>query len=59
MAKVHVLETSFINNRIVEAGETIDYDGTLSENLVAAEEVVGVAETKASTPASTNRKRAD
>lgn len=33
MPKYLVLETSFINNRIHEAGDEIDYDGIPSTNL--------------------------
>jgi hypothetical protein len=31
--KYRALERSFINNRIVEAGELVEYDGYPSENL--------------------------
>lgn len=33
MAQYRVLEKSFIGNQIVEAGETIEYDGEASDNL--------------------------
>lgn len=33
MAKVRVLQKSFINNQIVEEGEIVDYDGELGPNL--------------------------
>lgn len=33
MAKYKVLERSFINNAIVEAGEIVEYDGEPSSNL--------------------------
>lgn len=33
MAQYRVLETSFINNSIVEEGAIIEYDGQPSENL--------------------------
>ena len=33
MPKYKVLQKSFIGNRLVEEGETIDYDGEPSDNL--------------------------
>lgn len=33
MARYRVLEKSFINNRLVQPGEEIDYDGEASANL--------------------------
>lgn len=33
MAQYKVLEKSFIGNRMVEAGEVIDYDGEAGANL--------------------------
>lgn len=38
MAKYKVLEKSFINNAIVEAGEVIEYDGEASNNLELIDE---------------------
>lgn len=35
MAQYEVLEKSFINNRIVEAGEVVEYDGEPGPNLKA------------------------
>jgi len=37
MPKYHVLEKSYINNRIVEAGEIVEYDGTPGGNLSLVE----------------------
>ena len=33
MPQYRVVQKSFINNRIVEEGEVIDYDGEASDNL--------------------------
>lgn len=33
MPKYKVLQKSFINNKIVEESEVIEYDGEISENL--------------------------
>jgi hypothetical protein len=33
MAKFRVLEKSFINNRIVEPGDVVEYDGKHGKNL--------------------------
>lgn len=38
MAKYRVLEKSFINNTIVEAGEIVEYEGRASGNLELIEE---------------------
>lgn len=37
MAKYRVLTKSFINNAIVEAGDTVDYDGKPGSNLELVE----------------------
>lgn len=41
MAKYRVLEKSFINNTIVEAGEEIEYSGEIAANLELIEEAKG------------------
>lgn len=33
MAQYRVLQKSFIDSRLVEAGETVEYDGEASDNL--------------------------
>ena len=38
MAKVRVLEKSFINNAIREEGDVLEYDGRLGANLELVEE---------------------
>lgn len=38
MAKFKVLEKSFINNAIVEAGEVVEYDGDPGPNLELVKE---------------------
>lgn len=37
MPQVRVLEKSFINNSLVEAGEVVEYDGELGTNLELVE----------------------
>lgn len=52
MAKYRVTERSFINNRLVEAGEIVDYDGEPAGNLEAVkDEAESKAKGKASTKA--------
>lgn len=43
MAKYRVLETSFIDNKLVQPGDEIEYDGEASANLELIEEPEGVA----------------
>lgn len=50
MAKVRVLEKSFINNAVVEEGAVIDYDGELGPNLELVE-VSGKGRKSKDTPA--------
>jgi hypothetical protein len=52
MPKYQVLKKSFIGNRVVEAGETIDFDGQPSDNLKAvADEKKHAARKSAEKPA--------
>ena len=51
MAKYKVLELSFINNAIVDAGAVIEYDGEPGPNLELIEEAKP-AKTKAAEPTS-------
>lgn len=39
MALYKVLEKSYINNSIVEAGDTVEFDGEAGSNLELVEEV--------------------
>jgi hypothetical protein len=50
MAQVRVLQKSYINNRIVEEGEIIEYDGELSGNLEPVKKGKKDAEPPASDP---------
>lgn len=47
MAKARVLQKSFLNNRLVEPGEIIDYDGPYGDNV----EPVGKGKKSAPEPA--------
>ena len=47
MAKYRVLETSFIDNKLVHPGDEIDYDGEASGNLELIEEPAPTAQPKA------------
>jgi hypothetical protein len=50
MAQVRVLQKSYINNRIVEEGEIIEYDGELSENLEPVKKGKKAAESPSADP---------
>jgi hypothetical protein len=47
MARFRVLERSFIDNRLVEVGEEVDYDGIPSANLEAVDKAAKAARAKA------------
>lgn len=47
MARYRVLEKSFINNSVVEAGEEVEYDGEPGRNLELIEPETKKAEKKA------------